>query len=68
MTTIFKGTWDYHGIGGDYARVMVFYDRVLILARDTEFDEDVTVVMTPKQARALAQGIIDAADRAEAGE
>ena len=66
MTTVFEGIPKFDGLCGDHARVTDFEDRVLILARDTEFDEDVTVVMTPKQARALAQGIIDAADRAEA--
>ena len=65
MTTVFEEATKFGGISGDYARVMVFYDRVLILARDTEFNEDVTIVMTPEQARALAQGIIEAADRAE---
>lgn len=66
MTKVFTGTPKFDGIRGDYARVMVFEDRVLILAVDTEFDEDASIAMTPEQARALAQGIIEAADRAEA--
>ena len=39
---------------------------MLILAVDTEFDEYASIAMTPEQARALAQGIIEAADNAEA--
>ena len=66
MTPGFEGSPKFDGIGGDYARVMVFYDRVLILARDTEFDETATIVLAPKHARDLAAGIVAAAENAEA--
>ena len=67
MTTLgFEGTPRFGGIG-DHARVKVFEDRVLILAVDTGvIDEAVTIVLPPKHARALAQGIIEAAEKAEA--
>ena len=65
MTAVFTGTPNYQGIGGDYARVSQIDVRVLIRAVDRVADEVVTIAMTPAQARALAQGIIAAADRAE---
>ena len=68
MTPGFEGTPKFGGIRGDHARVKVSEDRVLILAVDTEFNDAVTIAMTPKQARALAAGIVAAADNAEAGE
>ena len=68
MTNVFNGTPKYHGIRGDHARVADFYDRVWIRAIDAMDEEALTISMTPEQARALAQGIIEAADRAEAGE
>ena len=66
MTPGFEGSQKFGGISGDYARVMVFEDRVLICAID-EMDEKAAVIaMTPAQARNLAQGIIAAAEKAEA--
>ena len=65
MTTAFTGTSKFTGIGGDCAFVTGFDVRVLIRAVDTTANEVVTIAMTPAQARALAQGIIEAADRAE---
>ena len=65
MTTVFEGSPKFGGISGDYARVMVVEDRVLIRAIDAMAEEAVTIAMTPEQARELAQGIIAAADRAE---
>ena len=64
MTTTFTGTPKFTGMGGDYARVTQIDGRVLIRAADTMAEEAVTIAMTPDQARALAQGIIEAADRA----
>ena len=66
MTTVFEGSPKFSGISGDYARVMVIEDRVLILAVDEMDEESVTIPMTPAQARNLAQGIIAAAEKAEA--
>ena len=66
MTTIFNGTPKFTGMGGDHARVTDFYDCVMIQAIDSSAKEVATIGMTPDQARALAQGIIAAADRAEA--
>ena len=63
----FEGTQRFGGIG-DNALVKVFEDRVLICAVDTEFKEAVAITLTPKHARELAQGIIAAAEKAEAGE
>lgn len=65
MTKVFTGTPKHQGIGGDYARVADLYGRVLIRAIDSLADQAATIAMTPEQARALAQGIIEAADRAE---
>ena len=66
MTTPgFEGIPKFGGISGDHASVTAFYDRVLIRAVDTMAEEAVTIAMTPKQARALAQGIIAAAEKAE---
>ena len=65
MTNGFKGTPNYHGMGGDYARVTDFYDCVMIHTFDPSAREAATIGMTPEQARTLAQGIIAAADRAE---
>ena len=65
MTTIFTDTRVYPGRRGDCARVTDFDGRVLIRAADTMAEEAVTIAMTPDQARELAQGIIEAADRAE---
>ena len=68
MTTVFEGTPKFDGISGDHAYVWVFEDRVLIRAFDALNDEAATNAMTPKQARALAAGIVAAAEKAEAGE
>ena len=66
MTTAFEGSPKFGGIGGDYARVMVVEDRVLIRAVDAMAEEAVTIAMRPDQARALAIGILHAAEKAEA--
>ena len=66
MTTVFEGSPTFVGISGDYARVSVFEDRVLILAVDEMDEESATIAMTPDQARALAAGIVAAAINAEA--
>ena len=66
MTTTFTGTPKFTGMGGDYARVTDFYDCVMIHTFDPSAREAATIGMTPEQARTLAQGIIAAADRAEA--
>lgn len=65
MTTTFEGSQEFPGISGDYARVTDFYDCVMIHTFDLLSSEAATIGMTPGQARALAQGIIEAADRAE---
>ena len=65
MTTAFTGTSKFTGIGGDCAFVTGFDVRVLIRAIDAMDEEALTIAMTPDQARVLAQGIIEAADRAE---
>ena len=66
MTIVFKGSPKFVGISGDHARVTAFDDRVLIRAVDTAFEDAVTISMTPAQARALAAGIVVAANAAEA--
>ena len=68
MTIVFKGSPKFGCISGDHARVIVIDDRVLIRAIDAMAEEAVTISMTPEQARDLAQGIIAAAEKAEAGE
>ena len=68
MTTVFEGSPKFGGISGDHARVTAFDDRVLIRAIDVLAEEAVTIAMTPEQARDLAQGIIAAAEKAEARE
>lgn len=65
MTTIFERAPKFDGISGDYVRVAVIGNRVGIRAIDALSEEAATISMTPEQARALAQGIIEAADRAE---
>ena len=66
MTTVFEGAPKFGGISGDYARVTAIEDRVLIRAIDSMAEEAVTIAMTPKQARALAAGIVAAADNVAA--
>lgn len=68
MTTIFDGTPKYPGLQGDLARVTSIEDRVLIRAVDTMAEEGVTIAMSPDQARALATGLVVAANDAEGGE
>lgn len=69
MTIVFEGSPKFGGISGDYASVTVIDDQVLILAVDAMRPEKpVTIAMTPAQVRDLAQGIIAAANDAEAGE
>ena len=66
MTTIFEGSPKFGGISGDHARVMALNGLVLIRVVDVEFADAVVISITPAQARALAQGIIAAAEKAEA--
>lgn len=66
MTTIFEGSPEFGGIGGDYVHVTEFEDRILIRAVDRAGEEAATIDMTPEQARALATAIVAAADNAEA--
>ena len=66
MTTIFDDTPKYPGLHGDMARVTSIEDRVLLRAVDTMAEEAVTIAMRPDQARALAAGIVAAAENAEA--
>ena len=66
MTTVFEGSPKFDGISGDYARVMALNGLVLIRVVDVEFADAVVISITPAQARALAQGIIAAAEKAEA--
>ena len=66
MTTVFEGSPTFVGISGDYARVLVFEDRVLICAFDAMPEKATVIAMTPEQARALAIGILHAAEKAEA--
>ena len=65
MSTVDEGSQKFGGICGDYARVTTANDRVMIRVIDPIAEEAVTIAMTPKQARALAQGIIAAAEKAE---
>ena len=62
MTTVFEGAPKFGGISGDHARVTAIEDRVLIRAIDSMAEEAVTIAMTPDQARALAAGIVAAAE------
>ena len=66
MTTVFEGIPQFGGICGDYALVTGIKDRVVIRAIDEMAEEAVTIAMTPDQARALAAGIVAAAENAEA--
>ena len=66
MTTVFEGAPKFGGISGDHARVTEIEDRVLIRVVDRVAEEAVTIAMTPDQARALAAGIVAAAENAEA--
>ena len=69
MTAAFTGTPKHPGIRGDHARVTRIEGRVLIRAIDAMADEAaVTIAMRPDQARAFAAGILNAAEKAEAGE
>ena len=66
MTIVFEGSPKFGGLCGDHACVTDIEDRVLILSIDARTEEAVTIAMTPDQARDLAQGIIAAANDAEA--
>ena len=66
MTTVFEGAPKFGGISGDHARVKGIEDLVLISAIDPTAEYTVTIAMTPEQARALAAGIVAAAENAEA--
>ena len=65
MTTVEEGRPNFSGISGDYARVTGIEDLVLISAIDMSAEDTVTIAMTPDQARALAAGIVAAAENAE---
>ena len=65
MSTVSEGSPKFGGISGDYARVMVIEDRVLIRAIDAMDEEAATISMTPAQAHDLAAGIVAAAEKAE---
>ena len=66
MTTPgFEGSPKFLGGGGDYVRVTASEGRVCIYSIYALAEEDVTIAMMPEQARALAQGIIEAAKKAE---
>ena len=65
MTTVFASSPKFGGISGDHARVTAIEDRVLIRAIDAMAEEAVTIAMRPDQARALAAGIVVAANDAE---
>lgn len=65
MTTVFEGTPVYDGRRGDCARVTNIEGRILIRAVDRVAEMDATIAMRPDQARALAAGILDAAEQAE---
>ena len=66
MTTAFEGSPKYPGLHGDRARVTAIEDRVLIRVIDAMTEQAFTIAMRPDQARALAAGILDAAEQAEA--
>ena len=65
MTMLFEGSPKFSGISGDHARVAGIEGRVLIRAIDVMAEEAVTIAMMPGQARALAAGIVAAADGVE---
>ena len=67
-TTVFEGSSKFGGIFGGHVRATTVKDLILLRATDAMAGEAVTIAMTPEQARALAQGIIAAAEKAEAGE
>lgn len=67
MTTVFDGTPKLRGLSGDYARVTCIEDRVLLRCVDAMAEEGVTIAMSPDQARALAAGLVVAANDAEGG-
>ena len=66
MTTLFEDIPKFSGISSDYVLVTEIEDRVLIRAIDEMAEEAVTIAMRPDQARALAAGIVAAAENAEA--
>ena len=65
-TTVFEDSPKFLGGGGDYVRVTASESRVYIYSIYALAEEDVTIAMMPEQARALAQGIMAAAEKAEA--
>ena len=65
MTMLFEGSPKFSGIGGDHARVAVIEGRVMIYAIDVMAIRSAAIAMMPGQARALAAGIVAAADNAE---
>lgn len=67
MTTVFEGSPKFGGIRGDYARVTAIESLVLIRNVNALAREVATLVFSPDQARALAQAIMEAADKAEGG-
>lgn len=66
MTRAFTGTPKFTGLNLKYAHVISFYGSVMVHTIDPLAKETTTIAMTPAQARALAQGIIEAADNAAA--
>ena len=66
MTTVFEGTPTFIGINGGQVHVSMLACLVFIRTIDVIAEEAVTIAMRPDQARALAAGILDAAEQAEA--
>ena len=65
MTKEFKDSPKFNAIGGDYVLVTGIEDLVVISEIDMTAKNPVTIAMTPDQARALAAGIVAAAEFAE---
>ena len=65
MTTVEEGRPKFGCICGYFARVTTINDRVVIRAVGAMMADGAVVAMTPDQARALAAGIVAAADNAE---
>ena len=66
MATVFEDSTKFNAIGGDYVLVTGIENLVVISEIDMTAENTVTIAMTPDQARALAAGIVAAADNAEA--
>ena len=61
----FKDSPKFNAIGGDYVLVTGIEDLVVISEVDMTAENPVTIAMTPDQVRALAAGIVAAAEFAE---